>query len=307
MNIVKLSALLVIFSAFTFLPAPTVLEHKYKVGDAYEWAQSSTQNMKQTIPGMGENTTETKTESALLIKIVELTKTGAKAEVTLSRLKVDTKSPFATITLDSEGDANQSFNKLMKAITSTTFVAYISKTGKVEKMEGLEKYQTNIAALNLEGAAQASGKQIADQFASESALKLNVEQSLLQYPDKKVNVGDTWTTSSPAPMSIPIRTENTWKLTAIDGQVLSLENDGIVLTSDSTKEFSANGFRALANMKGRVASRVKANLATGMPTEMEGISEMKGSITVLAGNGIPEDMEIPTEIVTETSTKVSKK
>lgn len=307
MNILKLSMLLVIFTAFTFLPAPTVLEHKYKVGDAYEWTQTTTQSMKQTIPGMGDNTTETKSESALLIKIIELTKTGAKAEVKLSRVKVDTKSPFATITLDSEGDATQPFNKVLKAITSTTFIAYISKAGAVEKMEGLDKYQTNITALALEGAAQASGKQVADQFASETALKLNIEQSLLQYPEKKVNVGDTWNTSSAAPMSIPIRTDNTWKLAAIDGQVLSLENDGVVVTSDSTKEFSANGFRALANMKGRVASRAKANLATGMPTEIKGVSEIKGSITVLAGNGIPEDMEIPTEIITETSTTVTKK
>jgi len=243
----------------------------------------------------------------LRIKIVELTKTGAKAEVTISRLKVDTKSPFATITLDSEGDATQSFNNVLKAITSTTFIAFVNKTGAVEKMEGLDKYQANIAALGMQGNAQLAGKQIVDQFASESALKTNIEQSLLQYPDKKINVGDTWNTSSAAPMSIPIRTDNTWKLTAIDGQVLSLENDGVVVTSDSTKEFSTNGFRALANMKGRVASRAKANLATGMPTEINGISEVKGSITVLAGNGVPEDMEIPTEIVTEVSTTVTKK
>ncbi len=85
-----------------------------------------------------------------MIRFVELTKTGAKAEVTISRLKVDTKSPFATFALDSEGDATQPFNNVLKAITSTTFVAYVNKAGAVEKMEGLDKFQTNIAALNLE-------------------------------------------------------------------------------------------------------------------------------------------------------------
>jgi hypothetical protein len=108
-------------------------------------------------------------------------------------------------------------------------------------------------------------------------------------------------------MSIPIRTDNTWKLVAIDGQVVSLENEGVVVTSDSTKEFSANGYRALANMKGRVATRAKADVNTGMPTEAKGVSEIKGTITILAGNGIPEDMAIPTEIVTETSSTVTKK
>ncbi len=47
-------------------------------------------------------------------------------------------------------------------------------------------------------------------------------------------------------------------------------------------------------MKGRAASRAKVNLATGMPTEIKSISEIKGSMTVLAGNGVPEDMNIPT-------------
>ncbi len=172
MNILKLSTLLVIFSAFTFLPAPTLLEHKYKVGEAYEWNQVTTQNMKQSIPGMGENSTETKSESVMLIKFIELTKTGAKAEVTISGLKVDTKSPFVTFALDSEGDATQPFNKVLKAITSTTFVAYISKAGAVEKMEGLDKFQTNIAALTLEGNTQVAGNQVADHFTGEGAAKV---------------------------------------------------------------------------------------------------------------------------------------
>ncbi len=38
-------------------------------------------------------------------------------------------------------------------------------------------------------------------------------------------------------MAMPIRTDNTWKLAAIEGQVLSLENDGVVVTADSTKNF----------------------------------------------------------------------
>lgn len=307
MKFVKLPALFLLLTAFTIAPKAILLEHKFKKDDVYEWKQSTRQSMKQSVPGAGEITTETHSQSVLIIRILEVTKTGVKAEVTIPQMKVDTKASYGNLSLDSEGDQNIPFNKVLKSIASTPVIAFINKTGAVEKLEGLDKIQANIGALGLDATTQATAKQIGDQFASESALKSNLEQSILQYPSGKINVGDTWQTSNMAPMSAPIRTDNTWKLTAIDGQVISLENDGVVVTSDSTKEFSVAGFRAKANMKGRTASRAKANAGNGMPTEIKGVSEMKGSFTLLAGGQIPEEMEIPTEIVTEVDYIVTKK
>jgi hypothetical protein len=308
MTIIRVSVLFIILTAFSFQPASTTLEYKFKAGDTYEWKQSTQQSMKQTVPGAGEMNTDTKTETGLIIKILEKTPTGAKAEVILPKIKVETKSAMiGNITLDSDGDQSVDFNKILKSITTTVVIAYISKSGAVEKFEGVEKFQENLASLGLGEATKPMAKQIADQFTSQGSLKSNLEQALIQYPSGKVSIGDTWKTTTAAPLNIPIRIENTWKLSAIESKTASIENDGLVMTSDSDKEFSANGFRAKANMTGRVAAKSKADLQTGWPQEIKLISEMKGTITVLAGNGIPQDMEIPTEIVTESQQTVAKK
>jgi hypothetical protein len=308
MKTVRFICLFLVAAAFTFAPASTTLEYKFKVGDVYEVNHTAKQSVKQTIPGMGEMLTDTESATNYRIKITEKTTTGAKAEITIFKIKVDTKSPMVgNISLDSEGDQTSPFNKILKSVTATTVVGYISKTGAVEKFEGVEKYEEGVKALGLDDATMAAGKQIVDQFASEKSLRGNLQMTLVQYPATKVKVGDTWKTSLAAPMNFPAEIANTWTLSNIEGTMASVDSDGTLTTTDKEKEFMVSGFKARADMNGRVATKGKADTTTGWATEVKGVSELKGTIILISGPGISEAIDIPTEIVTETSQTVTKK
>jgi hypothetical protein len=307
MKMLKLSMLFAVLTAFTFVPAPKTLEYKFQVGESYEFVQKMLQNTKQSVPGMGEMSINLKAETALLLKITEKTATGAKAEIVMLRLKVDTSTPMTgEVKLDSDGDQTSQLNRVLKSFCSVPFVAFIGKDGGVEKLEGLEKFQTAVDALSLDDAGKNAARQMAEQFAGRTTLKSQLENILTRYPNEKIDIGSTWKTSTAASMGVPIYVNHTWKLVGIEKQIASLESDGTV-SSDAEKEFPLMGFKAKSNVTGRVASKAKANQQTGWPQEIKSILEMKGVITILAGGQIPENLEIPTESLLESEVTVTKK
>jgi hypothetical protein len=65
--------------------------------------------------------------------------------------------------------------------------------------------------------------------------------------------------------------------------------------------------KAKMDLQGKQATKNTINAKTGWPNTVETLSELKGKMILLAGGPIPEDMEVPMEIVTESKTTITKK
>ncbi|MBT1705460.1 DUF6263 family protein [Chryseosolibacter indicus] len=293
--------LLLFTSLLLFItPADVRLQYSFKTGDQYELNQSSTQTIKQSIPAMGEIKIDINSGGALLFKVVELQGSSAKIEAKYTKLKVVSKSIMGDINLDSEGSDDNPQNKLVKSVINKPFFFTLSKNGKVDNVNGTESL--------LQDNDNPVVKQVLEQFLNPSSLKSNLELALINYPDEKIQEGHQWKNSTELPINYPIQIDNTWSLKKIEGSVASIDADGLLATRDKDKITALpNGIKSKADLNGRQALVAKVNTKTGWPNEIKILSEIKGKMTLLAGGFIPEDMDVPMEIVSESKFTIVKK
>jgi len=299
----------ILLAAFTYPVKSIKLEYIFKVGDQYELNQVSTQHIKQDIPGMGEMKIDVDLQGAILFKIVEVNATGAKIETSYTNLKMVTKSPFTgDVTLDSKGSDDNVQNKMVKAMMGKTFYVYLTRQGVVQKVENTDNLYSGFGSLGLDSARQIQMKQSMQQSLGENAIKASLEMALANYPEAKVDVGATWKNSTSTASSFPMVVQNTWTYSSLDGNIASLDSDGTVATTDKEKITSLpNGIKTKADLNGRQAIKAKVDTKSGWPTELKSLSEIKGNMTLLAGGMIPEDMNVPMEILSESTFTIVKK
>jgi hypothetical protein len=293
--------------AFTLPPADVKIQYEFKIGDEYTWVQTTKQTIKQSVMGT-EQIVDNVYEGAFSLKVVALTSTGAKIETQFTRLKNSTKSPMGSSEMDSEGATESMENKVFKSMVNKSFFVFMNRRGQIEKLEGTDNLWSGFSSLGLDEAREKAMKQALDQVAGESSLKANLEQVLVAYPDKKLKQGESWKTSGSLPMNFPVTLENTWNIDQLSATEANLSGDGVYFTNDKAKTIELpGGFKAKADLAGKQAMKSKVNVKSGWPTKLDVLSELKGKMIILAGGMIPEDMDIPMEILTETSYVITKK
>lgn len=293
--------------AFTFVPPNVKIEYSFKKGDKYVVQQTTKQIMKQTIMG-GEQNFDNSFSADYSLLVSDVTATGGKIEIRYIRLKNELKSTMIQAMMDSEGSAETTENKIFKAVVNKPFFAFVNKRGEVEKLEGTENLWSGMAALGLdENTQQALKQNLQQQLLGEATLSATISQMLVTYSDVAMKQGSTWNVSNSFPMGFPVTIKDTWSLEEISGANAFITSDGTV-TSDKEKVIEVQGgMKARTDLSGRHAKKANVNLKTGWPTKTEMLAEMKGTLTLLKGGMIQEDMEIPMEVTTETSFEITRK
>jgi outer membrane protease len=101
---------------------------------------------------------------------------------------------------------------------------------------------------------------------------------------------------------------NTWNLVSTTSSTANLFAEGVFKTIDKEKIFDIpGGMKAKSDLNGKQAVKSTVDSKSGWPTKQELLVELKGTMTLLKGGMIQEDMEIPTEIVSETTYVITKK
>ena len=209
--------LFVVGASFSTVEKEIDLEYTFKVGDRYEWLQTTSQTVKQTIPGMGDVAVDVKMEGTFDLKVLDLTATGASIEIQYVRLKVQSKSPLADVNFDSDGDATNTQNKIVKSMVGKPFSFTMTKRGVIEKVEGSENLLSGLSELGLDEAAQARARQMLNETVGESSVKASLGTGFLSYPEKKVKAGDHWKQTAVLPFSLPLSISNDWNLKGVEG------------------------------------------------------------------------------------------
>lgn len=293
--------------AFT-LPADAVkLEYNLKVGDVYEMQQMTNQNIKQSIMGMDQNGTS-EYSGTMLMKVKSTTPDQSELETQFVKLRNSSKTLMGENTMDSEGSQDNPQNKVFKSMMNKTFTIILKKNGAIEKVSGTENLWSDVDKLGLDDATVKLMKEAMGQFMSESSLRKSLSQSLVRYADKKVKVGETWTSKSDFPMDFPIEINNVWKLTSHSGSTATVDASGVYSTIDADRIVTLpGGFKAKVDLTGTQTVNAVVKDKSGWSDLTSIQSSLKGKMILQAGGMIPTDMEIPMEITTKTSYTMVKK
>ena len=142
-----------------------------------------------------------------------------------------------------------------------------------------------------------------------NALELdNNLRAMIKYPEHKIKVGLTWNNKVEIGVPLPLKTENIWTLESVEDPAAVVVGDGQISTTDTTKVVTLQqGLKATTNFKGRRVVKSHVNLATGWPETSKAYAEQKGSMILLAGGQLPEDMKMQIEFSTESEYTIKKK
>ena len=307
MNTIKLISFVAIAFGFSLYPNAVKLEYVFKVGDEYVMSQSTKQVLRQTIMGT-EQKGENEYAGDMKMKVTEVTGDGAKIEMQFIRLKSRSVTVLGEVLMDSEGDAEQVQNKMVKAMMNKPFTVTASRSGQIVNVEGAENLWADLSSMNLDDRAAATAKQTLEQFMDNSALKSNIEQAMVRYSEGKVKEGDKWSSMTELPLDFPIKVDNSWSLIGLSGGTAKVNADGIFTTTDKERTIDLpNGIKAKVDLNGAQQLKSNVNVKTGWATDLLIHSELKGKMILLAGGVLPENMDVPMEIVTDTSYKIAKK
>ena len=307
MKTITVFALLFVSLGFTHFPNAIKLEYVFKVGDEYVMAQSTKQVLKQMVMGT-EQKGENDYAGEMKLKVVQITNEGAKIEMQFVKLKSRSVSIMGEMVMDSEVTDDQVQNKMLKAMMNKPFFVSLNKSGEVSNVEGAEKLWSDLGSVNMDDQSAAKAKQILEQFMDNSALKSNIEQAMVHYSKDKVQEGDKWNSMNEFPMEFPIKADNSWSLVSFNSGTAKVNADGIFTTTDKDKTIDLpNGIKAKVDLNGAQQVKSRVDIKTGWATDIQIHSELKGKMILLAGGMLPENMDVPMEIVTDTSYKITKK
>lgn len=307
MKTISLISFVFVAFGFSLNPNAVRLEYVFKVGDEYVMSQSTKQLLKQTIMGT-EQKGENEYTGDMQMKVKEVTSDGAKIEMQFMKLKSKSVTVLGEVLMDSQGDGEQVQNKMLKAMMNKPFTVTANKFGQIVNVEGAENLWSDLSSMNLDDQAAATAKQTLQQFMDNSALRSNIEQAMVRYSENKVKAGDKWNSRTELPMDFPIKVDNSWSLVSLNGGTAKVNADGIFTTTDKEKTIDLpNGIKAKVDLNGAQQVKSTVNVKTGWATDMIIHSELKGKMVLLAGGMLPENMDVPMEIVTDTSYKIMKK
>ena len=294
----------------SFTPVADVkLQYTFKPGEEFEYVQLSKQNAVQTLPGMGEMKMDGTLGGTMLMKIKSVDNNGsARIESQYSKLKMITNSFIMSMRMDSEGSPEEDGNKIIKSLTGKTFFFTLTRTGRVENVEGVENLYSGLGSLGLDEDVVLKTRKALQQTINDKSIQTLLENGLVSYPEKPVKAGDKWNTSSVQAVNFPMRIENTWSLTNADKDHATISGDGNLTTIDKEKVNNlVNGMRSKSDLSGTQKTTSQVDLKSGWPKEVKILSDINGKLTLLAGGLIPQDMDVPMTVKIETNYTISKK
>lgn len=291
------------------LAAQVTLQYKFKTGDEFEYVQRSKQNAVQTLPGMGEMKMDGALGGTMQLKIKGVDEKGtARIEAQYSKLKMVTNSFIMSMSMDSEGSQEEDGNKIMKAMTGKPFFFSLTKTGKVEGVEGVENLYSGLSSLDLDADVVSKAQKTLKQTINDKSIKTLLENGLVSYPESSVKAGDSWNTSSIQAVNFPMTIENTWTLKSSEANTALVVCNGNLKTIDKEKINNlVNGMKSKSDLNGTQTMNANVDVKSGWPKEVKIVSDLKGTMTLLAGGMIPQDMEIPMTVKIETDYAIRKK
>jgi hypothetical protein len=299
-----------IISAFEIHPEKEVtLEYKFTIGEQYALIQTSKYTVKQDIMGI-EQITENALSGSVMFKVVNITPTGAKLEAQYTSLTMLMKLPAVpAFKFDSDGPQDKTENKVMKSMLNKPFYLTLSKQGVVDNIEGEENLWSGFDELGLDQNQMANMKKMFEQNFGKTSIKSSFEMGLPNYPEKKIKIGDQWKNKSGVGVNYPIQSENTWQMISFNNEVVNLEASGVVTTinRDQVIDIPMYNLKSKIDLNGTQKINSDINIKVGWPNNVKIFSTVKGNMTLLGDGLMPTDLEVPVEIIVESTYKVIKK
>lgn len=278
------------------------LAYNFKKDQQFRLTVRTNQVIEQDLGGFTQ-TIQNLIESDIQFKVVEVHSDSAQLEVVYKNLYFSLDGPMGEgIVMSSQGDAKDPINKIMRSMVNNPFYVHISKLGKILSVEGMDEVLGKInESLNLldDNIKESIQSSIDNQFGEES-FKSSFMTGLIVYPDRPLQVGDTWTSQLIDYSTVPLDMNTTWQLKNLRKQTANIEGNSTLQSKEKVNNNNSDGDDII--MTGTNNIRAVINISTGWLQESTQTSDISGAMVLPPNEYFEEAVEIPMRIKTITRT-----
>lgn len=291
MSFKKLYLLALLFGFTGTIKAQTYLGYNLKVGDTLKISQISKQEIVQKMNDQEHKIVNNLGGDYLFFIKSETDRSYVidfKYDSFFMKTTSNLAGPIFDVDTRKEISEDDIEGKIFKGLTQTALEINMLKTGKIISLVGTENLINNmINDLELDSfTMEVMRESMRKEFGGESLIE-SLGQFTYMYPNKTVNIGDSWQNKFKGDM----KANNTWQLDSVDKNLhISCSSDIALTSEDETITMILNGTQQ---------SVITSDKTTGWPTDAIITSTAKG-ISIMQGM---ENVEIPTTIISTTTYK----
>jgi hypothetical protein len=199
-KLITLSFVVIFIASNVLAGSSTLLRLNLKKGTTYEMTMITNTNIDQAI--MGQNMkVDQKMEMVCLYKVMDvLPNKNFLIEYSIAKVKMNMSMNGNEMNVDSESpDTTNAMNSLSRGLVSKKMTIELNRTGKVERIEGLDSFIKQSSANPLMA-------QSLKMFSNDSSFISYIGQTFNYFPKNEVKKGDKWSSSYklPAMMNMAI-------------------------------------------------------------------------------------------------------
>ena len=292
MRTLLLSCLL-IFN-FSFAP-PKKVDFKFQLEADKTYSQSMTINgkTKQTMMGQAREI-DSKVTNTTNFKLKNTDEGSNVYTVWYSHIGIESAETGNTQTISSDTSSLEvvdPFSATLAQVVDKEFEARISEKGEVTELLGLEEMIAEITGGSEEEPNEMSA--VLSSGFGDSGFRNNVEGVTHIFPDKPVNVGDTWSRDQNSNTGFPLVIKNTYTLKSVTGDLAVIDVKGPVSVNPEQERAEMGGMEVLYFIEGERTGTLTVDINTGWVVEATFTDDIGGSLTISPNPQVPEGMTIP--------------
>lgn len=308
-----LLAVILAAGLFAGCDSASMLGINVKQGDKYSVTSATEQKISMELNGQKLDISS-KIDTGYIYDVTGIDKDGnATIKVQYDYIAVDQSSGAGSVSYDSRqpGQDNNPLAQQYKPIIGKGFTITMAKSGKIVAIEGIDKMLDDMLG-SIEGVDPSTLQTLKDslkQSFGDEALKEALGEMSDVFPDKKVNVGDSWTKEQEMNYGFPIKTSTTWILKELKDGKATVEVTSNVATNPGGSPIDLGVMKMNYQVNGTQSGTLKIDKDNGLLQQ----GSLNQSLTGTADMEIPavngqeaQKMSVPVSIEGKTTYETKK-
>ncbi len=281
--------------------AATQLQWKLAKGKTYYQRTMVEQQITQSMMGQ-EQKVEQSTGIGMKLQVLDVDAQGTmKIQYTFLWTRSKQASPMAQVDYDSSKQpaAVPPGAEAFAALVGQSYTVKVTPKGKVLDVNGVEQVREAVLKKLPPGADATLGMNPAGMYIDKGAVKQMTEANMAIYPEKPVNVGESWSKDITMAVGFAMAIQCKWTLQKEQAGVATIGVAAAIRTDPNAPPMDAGGMKVKSDLKGTQEGTLQVSEATGLLTTSKERQLLKGDLKVAASADAQPMMVIPMTIDTQ--------
>ena len=284
---------LVLFFAFFSVAslaaaAPISLRLLWKQGQRFQIYWDTEQEIDQVAMGQKMRVLQNIGTGYLFETLAVTPKGEAQVKITFKKVVFKLQTAGQVVEYDSARPAKEvhPMAQGFAALLDQHFSMKIDAEGRVLSLQGVDAMFRSVME-RIKGGSPEQRAQMATQLQQQfgdQALRQMMEQMMAIYPEKPVNIGDSWEKSLVMTGAVPMILKRKWTLVALRGKFAFLRLEAAISPNTQGKPLQMGPISMRYELSGKQTGTLFVEMESGFPMRGRSTQDLKGKIYLTAPN-----------------------